>query len=128
MRQVLGLVKTLTPTAAAPVNDPANRLQMSSFTGGGRCTKYLLKLKMTGGGAVSADIYLWARPTAAGDWGPCGENDGRLNGNATLTGTTSVVRYYVIENLGAFDAVYLEARNAVGSPVFSGELSEIVED
>jgi hypothetical protein len=92
-----------------------------------RASKYLLKIKITGAGAVSIDAFLWARQRAGGDWSPLGDKDGKLNDGTTITG--SVTRVYTIpcEFLSAFERLYLQILNLTGTTAVDATLTEIIE-
>lgn len=128
MRQGLGKSIPFTPSAGPPVNDDSDRVIMSGFGTGYRVKKWLLKLKFTAAGAATAEFYLWARDVPAGDWGEVGEKAGWLNGGVTISGTTAVVRFFVLENLAVFNDLYFEIRNTTGAPTAGVcSLAEFIE-
>lgn len=134
MRQLLGKTEALTPVAAVPTG--AAGLLLSAFASTAiitehRTSKYLLEVKLTGVGAVAADFYLWGRPASDRNWGQLGPFDGLINDpDATVSGTgtgAGVVRYFVIDDVGMLERIYIEARNGTGTPTYTGNLSEILE-
>ena len=90
--------------------------EFGDFEKGLDTSHYLLKVVLTGTGALSMELFQHASDSDAGtDWGPLGDADGQLNAAAAITGTTKRVYWQVITNLGFFKRYYIEVLNLTGT-------------
>lgn len=119
-RQVIGNSEELLAATAAnngaPVGDQAGRLVMATdFPVVPESIDWLIRVELTTtAGIISADLHLWGRDKEDTTWGTLGNNDGQMNGGVTIAGTDPTIRYFVYQDLGVFQDLWLEVRNLTG--------------
>ncbi len=114
--------------AAAAPSGSVGLVMATAFTGHTRTGRYLLTVKLTATGAVSAACYLWGRRLATGDWGQLGDKTGQLNDGNAITGSDARVYQVVVDFLGAFERIYLEVASLTGTGAAAeATLTEIIE-
>lgn len=126
----LGNTVTLLANTNAANGAPAGDVGLvlaTAFPTVKRTSKYLLKVKVTGAGAISIDAFLWGRQRSGGDWSPLGDKGGQLNDGTSIAG--SVQRVYTIpcEFLSLFERLYLQIANLTGTTGVEATLTEIIE-
>lgn len=127
---MLGRTVTLLASTGAAQGAPSGNVGIvmsDSFPGVQRASKYLLKVKVTGAGAVSIAAFLWGRQRAGGDWGQLGDKSGQLNDGNAISGSVSRVYQVPVEFLDLFERLYLEVSGLSGTPTFEATLTEIIE-
>src|SRR5688572_20423103 len=108
MRQDLG-TRIMNGTAV-PTSEPSAAGDGVALTGKMKTKKYLLFVKLTGAGAVAAAIHVFGREAVNSEWGALGDNDGKVNNGAPISGTgtgNGVRRFFVLDNVGPFDRLYI---------------------
>lgn len=116
MRQALDHTPVVLATAVAADNGaPAalDGIAIADFKDAMPVSKYLMKVKMVIAAPGSFNLYLWGSDGI--DWGEIGEAAGQLNEGALISGTGTVVRYLVLENLGLMQRIYVEVRDLTGT-------------
>jgi hypothetical protein len=126
----LGATATLMASggaAAAPSGDVGLVIDESAFPSTNRVRYFLIKVKLTATGAVSAACFLWGRDRAGGDWGQLGDKLGQLNDGNPISGTDQRVYQNLIEATH-FERLYLEVASLTGTDAAAeATISEVIE-
>lgn len=126
----LGRTVTLLASTGSANGAPSGSVGIvvsDSFPGVMRTSKYLIKVKVTGAGAISIAAFLWGRQRSSGDWGQLGDKLGQLNDGNAIAGSVARVYQAPLEFLSAFERLYLEVSGLSGTPTFEATLTEILE-
>jgi len=124
-RQVIGnFEQLLAATAVAngkPSGDQVGRLVVATAFPGAvpQSIDWLLRLNITIDDSpittAEVDVHLWGRDAETPLWGTLGNDQGMINGGATVTCDGSQSMYFILQNLGLFQDLWLEARAIVGA-------------
>lgn len=80
---------------------------------------WLLRLNITVDDSPIAtaevDVHLWGRDAEDTLWGTLGNGEGMINGGETVTCIGSQSLYFILQNLGLFQDLWLELRNIAGA-------------
>jgi len=120
--QGITLITGITAANGEPSGDDASRLVVATAFkyANPKPIDWLLRVRGTTPltsppTAIEFYAYLWGRDQQDQVWGQLGNADGILNGGDLITGNTTAVRYFMLQNLGLFQDLYIQFSDLSGT-------------